>query len=411
VATRLTFGKAVTLLRRGARRLAGPVARKRSGYFFIWSRAILVRLERFAMLAVAPGIDLVTLDGLPARAAGASYRELETPGVDVTPPPAWVWPPGFVPVPRPELGKARGQGVVEIPGGVIFGSRGHFGSDPNGLLADACSLWRNSERQALVDSAKALAVGLEELDGVTMSLWANGDNHAHCLLQSIPRLDLLRRAFGLEADRFLLNDEAPRATLEALEILGIPADRLHLVPSRGAGAYRCETLRAATSPHMHNFGIPWTAAFVNELFLPDPPERTSRRIYVPRGTSRRAVLNEEEVLAVLEPAGFEVVTMDGRSIGEQAAIFASAAVIVAPHGAALANLVFSRPGTAVIELMGPNTASVVFAFLSWRRGLSYQMIMGTEPAPPRRWWTWQIDADTVVDVRGLKSCLERLALP
>ena len=91
-------------------------------------------------------------------------------------------------------------------------------------------------------------------------------------------------------------------------------------------------------------------------------------------------------------------------------MFASAAVIVATHGAALANLVFARPGTAVIELMGTNTASGVFANLAWRRGLNYQMVMGTEPAPPRRWWTWQIDADTMVDVRGLKNCLERLAL-
>ena len=103
--------------------------------------------------------------------------------------------------------------------------------------------------------------------------------------------------------------------------------------------------------------------------------------------------------------------MDGRSIGEQAAMFASAAVIVATHGAALANLVFSRPGTTVIELMGTNTASPVFAFLAWRRGLDYHMIMGTEPAPPALWWTWQIDADTVVDVRALKDCLERLAIP
>ena len=60
--------------------------------------------------------------------------------------------------------------------------------------------------------------------------------------------------------------------------------------------------------------------------------------------------------------------------------------------------------------MGTNTASAAFALLAWRRGLEYHMIMGTEPAPPERWWKWQADADTVVDVRGLKHCLEQLAL-
>lgn len=411
MAVGLTYEKAVSLLRRGARRLSGPLARKRSGYFFIWSRAILARLQRVASRTpVARGIDLVTLDGLPARAAGASYRELEPPAVGVTPPPAWSWPPAFETSRRTPFVATHGQGVVEIPGGVVFGAAGHFGSDPNGLLADVCSLWPGGERQVLVDTAKALAVGLEELDGVTMSLWANWSNYAHCLLQSVPRLDLLRRAFSLEADRFLLKAAAPRVTVEALELLGIRADRLHLVPTRGAPAFRCETLRAATSPHSYEFGVSWTTAFLNELFLPDPPDSHSGRIYVRRGVSKRVVLNEEEVLASLEPWGFEAVTMEGRSIGEQAAIFASAAVIVAPHGAALANLVFSRPGTAVIELMGTNTATPAFAFLAWRRGLNYHMIMGTEPAPPGRWWTWQEDADTVVDVHRLKSCLGRLAL-
>ena len=89
-------------------------------------------------------------------------------------------------------------------------------------------------------------------------------------------------------------------------------------------------------------------------------------------------------------------------------MFACADIIVATHGAALANLVFCRPGTVVIELMGTNTANTIFAELAWRRGLDYHLIMGTEPAPPDRWWTWQRFADTVVDVRGLRTCLERL---
>jgi capsular polysaccharide biosynthesis protein len=122
------------------------------------------------------------------------------------------------------------------------------------------------------------------------------------------------------------------------------------------------------------------------------------------------VVNEEEVFDLLEASGFEAVVMDGRSIREQAALFASADVVVAAHGAALANLVFSRPGSVVIELMGKNTASIVFAKLSWRRGLNYQLIMGTEPAPPDRLWTWQRFADTIVDVRALRSRLEQLGL-
>ena len=43
--------------------------------------------------------------------------------------------------------------------------------------------------------------------------------------------------------------------------------------------------------------------------------------------------------------------MDGKTIKEQANLFAQAEAIVAAHGAALTNLLFVQPGTKVIELM------------------------------------------------------------
>ena len=41
-------------------------------------------------------------------------------------------------------------------------------------------------------------------------------------------------------------------------------------------------------------------------------------------------------------------------VREQIDRFAAAEVIVAPHGAALANLVFARPGVRVLELFAPD---------------------------------------------------------
>jgi hypothetical protein len=52
----------------------------------------------------------------------------------------------------------------------------------------------------------------------------------------------------------------------------------------------------------------------------------------------------------------------------------------------------------------------VYAHLAWRRRLRYQMVMGLEPAPPDRRWTWQMLADTVVDVPALRKHLEWLGL-
>ena len=393
-------------LRTSARRVRERLKKKRSGYFFVWSRVIVTRWRHAVRGPMDSRIDFVTLDGLPVRAPGASYRELVPPADALVQPPGWKLPKGFVPA--APLRAPRGQGVIEIPNGVVFGSHGHLGTDMRGLLADNCIFTYGAERLVLDDVSKALALGAIPLDGLTVCAFCEGTNYAHTLLQSVPRLELFRRAGALEGDRFLVN-VGQRATLEALELLGIPADLVYPVPFLDAPVYECERLRAATSIDAMDFGIEWSAAFLNEVFLPDPPERDAgRRLYVRRGAAKRAVLNEDDVLALLEPRGFEAVTLDGCTVSEQANLFASASVIVAPHGAALANLVFARPGTRVVELMGNNTASVLYAYLSWRRGLQYRMIMGTEPAPPPRWWTWRIDADTTVDLRALRQCLDGL---
>jgi capsular polysaccharide biosynthesis protein len=323
-------------------------------------------------------------------------------------PVGWRWPHRFHR--RRPARTARGQGVLEIPGGVVFGRRGHYGPDPEHVLVDACALWADDAPRALAEAERARAFGLVDLDGVTMSLWANGGNYAHCLLQSIPRLALLERAFGWDADRFLLVDGTPAPMLEAIAHVGVPADRIMLVPRVDAPAYRCTTLRAATSPLTDEFGVPWVADFLASVFLPTARPSTPPRLYVRRGVARRRVLNEEHVLAALEPGGFTVVELGGRPVSEQATLFANAEVVVASHGAALANLVFCRPGTKVIELLGPNTATPAFAELAWRRTLDYRVIMGTEPTVPARWWRWQPDADTRVDVVALRRCLDDLGI-
>jgi capsular polysaccharide biosynthesis protein len=406
-------GRVATGLRAVAASVTRPLRRKHNGYVFIWTQVLRRALDRSSRRPAGPAsVERVTLATLPARVPTAIYRELEPAPAIPTPPESWAWPRRFAGPQRRYPTSTRGQGALELPGGVVFGRRGVFGPDANGVFVDASALWP-AEDERLADAAEqALAAGVTDLDGVTVSAWAGnaGRNYAHHLLQGVPRLDLVRRAFGLEADRFLMIEDAPRVTVEALAALDIPSDRLHRVPTRDTPAYRCEVLRVGTSPLFPEIGSDWTARFLHELFLPTPPLERSRRIYVQRGVPRRALLNEDDVIALLEPRGFEVLSMEGRSVSEQAELFASAEAVVSAHGAAMANTVFARPDTAVVELMGTNTATPAYAYLAWRRGLRYEMVMGAEPRPPDRWWSWQLRADTIADVRALRGCLDRLGL-
>ena len=61
-------------------------------------------------------------------------------------------------------------------------------------------------------------------------------------------------------------------------------------------------------------------------------------------------MNEPQLERILREAGFMAVELESCSWPEQVAMFADAEVILAPHGAALANTVFCQPGALLVEI-------------------------------------------------------------
>jgi capsular polysaccharide biosynthesis protein len=108
------------------------------------------------------------------------------------------------------------------------------------------------------------------------------------------------------------------------------------------------------------------------------PGQKSARLYVSRAkAARRRIVNESEVLAVLQPLGFEVIHAEDLSVDQQAACFAGAEMIVAPHGAGLTNLYFSTPGTKVIEILfDPIEYRSCYWSLSEAMGMEYIYTVG-----------------------------------
>ncbi len=96
------------------------------------------------------------------------------------------------------------------------------------------------------------------------------------------------------------------------------------------------------------------------------------RLYLTRrGWGHRVVHNEEELSALLERRGFQIVDPGSYSISEQINLFRNADVIVAPHGAALTNIGFCQERTLVYELMPRDYANACFNRLAQLMGLRY----------------------------------------
>lgn len=107
----------------------------------------------------------------------------------------------------------------------------------------------------------------------------------------------------------------------------------------------------------------------NPFYLSDLTERPGS------GTSRRSIRNHAELVACLGRYHANVVNvaLEDVSLGKQAALFSSARVIVAQHGAALANLIFCRPGVQVIEVGVARSGCRHFSNLADVMGLRYAL--------------------------------------
>lgn len=211
--------------------------------------------------------------------------------------------------------------------------------------------WNVDETRA----AAALAARPKRLRGTTMLLGASAGAHCyyHWMLEILPRLALLeRRGTPLDAiDRFLVRRIDGAWQLETLARLGI--DRSRVFETERRPHLHCERVLHVELACGINLKMPrFVPLWMRHAFPAAESEGTRLRLYVGRPPGvRRGVANESAMRPLLEAAGFDIVVMEGRTVAEQARLLARADVLIAPHGGALTNMVFCRPGTRVVELL------------------------------------------------------------
>jgi capsular polysaccharide biosynthesis protein len=142
-----------------------------------------------------------------------------------------------------------------------------------------------------------------------------------------------------------------------------------------------------------------------------PPSEARDLIYVARAdASRRRLVNERELFESLSPLGFRWDVLAGMTLREQIAVFSRARCVVAPHGAGLANLVFSPPGTRVVEIASTNLASMrELRGLAAQLGQHMQSIVSNDYAleEPRRGAINPMHWDFRVSVEEVRAAVLR----
>jgi hypothetical protein len=226
-------------------------------------------------------------------------------------------------------------------------------------------------------------------------------NPAHFLCDYLARAVAFRDLLGVPEEQLCIDTEgSPLAEFATAAV--VPGCR-RLQPGASHAFGRLHLLASSTEEPGHPFWFmePRLYRPVREGLLRALPAARSAagpRLYLSRfDTPRRPLLNEQALAARLEREGFRILTMSALAPAEQLAAVRDAAMVVAPHGAALAGLVLAAAGTGVVELFNPRRGLADFAALAHGAGARYAAVFGTpERAPDGAEDAWRIDVDAVL---------------
>jgi capsular polysaccharide biosynthesis protein len=341
---------------------------------------------------IGPVIDQSVLDDRDARAR----LEGKSGGVGI---PAWADGAGGVlhaPVDLvrvADIWHAPAFGAVFDQAGRVFKSAVHEALYLTPTLAALPHTRREGEATLFVPPADA-----PTLPRATVFMaWGGLHNYGHFLIDCLPALLAAEQAGALASHPPVAPPLLPWQA-ELLTLLGVTPTVIDAPVARLG-----EAVFATPMDHfLHASGPPLDAVrdrILAAAAITDDPE-APKRIYISRlGSLKRVLVNEAELEAELQARGFTVVRPETLSVRDQIALFHRAEVIVAPAGAALANILFCKPGATLIEIQPSNFTGVwvrniaLLANVDWRGFFAPSPLSETEivmegqlrPASEFRW--------------------------
>jgi capsular polysaccharide biosynthesis protein len=275
--------------------------------------------------------------------------------------------------------------VATIPQGRVWGNAGAVITPDDYLLGQVSrEFFKTSEENSVFYQFK-LARPKRIRGRAAVLATAGGRTYFHWMCDILPRIHLLKLARQFDSiNYFIINSYQFPFHKETLQILGIPESKIIYSTNHWMFHIKADELIVPSLPAKLDTVTRWSCDFLQRTFLkPLLNQYLKKRLYISRRSApNRKLIDEEEVLKILIPKGFEVIMTEGMSVQDQAQLFAQAEWVIAPHGAGLTNLVFCQPGTQVIDIFSPNWVNPCYWILSQEMGLVYHYIIGKGKAPP-----------------------------
>lgn len=222
-------------------------------------------------------------------------------------------------------------------------------------------------------------------------LW---NNYYHWTIECLPRLASLKK-YECETrknPKILIPEEPPSWMVESLELAGVSeSDRTELTQHLNVN-----NLVVPSYPRPLRIECEWTRETlrrgINSYSDHD-------RIYVTRRkATRRRVRNERALTKLLQKYGFKTYALEELTVREQVNLFSNANIVISPHGAGLANIVYADSLT-VIELFG-ESKKTTFYRLAQLLDHEYHYLINTER-----------HGDIIVDTHEIETLIDEISAP
>lgn len=247
-----------------------------------------------------------------------------------------------------------------------------FKTEDGFYLCDLNSYWAESIN---LDKKNKLFYSLESPSIFIGSKWG-GWNLYHFLFTSLPKITITNMFHGLEKNKINIihNSIKKNFIKEAFELLYFDLDKIiclddypiiwakdislfsHIGYGVNGNKECCFILKFLFNNYLsHDDG------FLN--------------IYIKRNNNRQ-ITNEDEIIKIIQPLGFQIIELEKLHLREQIELFSKAKNIIAPHGAGLSHIVWSKPGTKLLEIFSPKYLGLCYWLIADSCELDYYYLIG-----------------------------------
>ena len=203
-------------------------------------------------------------------------------------------------------------------------------------------------------------------------------NYYHWLFDVLPRLEILRKAGFLQNPNLSFILERPLNTFqrESLRYYGFNLPRVFFL--QDFPYMECEEMILPSLPGRIGDVPPWVCDFLRgpQVGLSSTTNKKNMYFITRRKTTSRNLLNEQPLLDSLAGLGVQAVEPQDLPFPEQVSLFANADVVIGTHGAGLANIVFCKPKSQVVELIPSEYRNKCYWALAANIALRYAYIIG-----------------------------------